>query len=175
MKKLLLLTLTGTAVHHATAKNFESVDFAEILKVPTPKDFHAYVIDVYDGDTFTIIVQTWGQDGHQTFVKKVIRLYGVDTPEIKTKDPKEKELGIIARDFVRERIMHKIVRIEVVAKEKFGRCMAHTFYIDANGNEVNLGDELVATGHARPYFGGKRSPEDQDSEDENDDAYDRED
>ena len=62
--------------------------------------YAATVVSVYDGDTFTVDVALWPG---LTWRGKV-RVRGVDTPEIQTKNKAEKRRALLARDFVRARI-----------------------------------------------------------------------
>jgi endonuclease YncB( thermonuclease family) len=54
---------------------------------------HARVVSIYDGDSMTCIIPVFGQ-----FCKFSIRLYGIDTCEIRSKRPENKELAIKARN-----------------------------------------------------------------------------
>lgn len=53
---------------------------------------YARVIDVYDGDTITIVI-----DIDNFFLKFKCRLQGIDTCEIRSKNIKNKELAILAK------------------------------------------------------------------------------
>lgn len=139
-----------------------------------PKSFMAYVIDVYDGDTCTVEICVWGEKKQAIFVREIIRFYGVDTDELRTKDLEEKQRGYTAKQFVVDRIANKVVRLEMVKRDLYGRYMANIFYTDADGKEVNLNDELISAGHAVAYFGGHRSV-DNSKYVSMYDAYDRED
>ena len=57
------------------------------------KTFTAKVVDVYDGDTITVVFKVFNQ-----YYKWNCRIMHVDTPEIKTKDKIEKERGIFVRN-----------------------------------------------------------------------------
>ncbi len=157
----LLLSVPLFAIDYSFVyeRHDEQPPFTDILNnLPAHAVTIAYVYDVYDGDTCTVILKIWGEGKDEAiFVLKKIRLYGVDTPELRTTDLNEKERGYAARDFARARILGKHVRLEMVGKEKFGRYMAILYYKDANGTEINLNQELISAGHATEYFGGKRS------------------
>ncbi len=77
---------------------------------------------------------------------------GIDTPEIRTKNDKEKSLGIQARNFVRELILGQEIEIKTYKEGKFGRYLVD-IYLD-DGQKLN--DLLVNMGYARRYDGGKR-------------------
>lgn len=103
----------------------------------------AKVIDVYDGDTITIAMWI----GLQRFSFK-LRLYGIDTPEIRSPD---KEKAIIARDYLKNIILHKKIKINFYKEEKYGRLLGTVFY-----NNININDHLIEKGYAKKYFGGKK-------------------
>jgi endonuclease YncB( thermonuclease family) len=110
----------------------------------------ARVIQVYDADTITIACRCAGQDG---LFKLSVRLAGIDTPEMRSHDPKLKALANVARDALRERILGKLVRIDVKRiKEKFGRTLADV-YLD----NVNINEWLIAEGYANRYDGGTKA------------------
>ena len=80
----------------------------------SPQKFTAKIISVYDGDTFTFEVNlpfdiTW---------KTKMRLYGVNTPELRGKERIE---GRKVRDYVKSLILDKEVEILVYKKGKYGR------------------------------------------------------
>ncbi|MBT0607544.1 thermonuclease family protein [Aequorivita echinoideorum] len=104
--------------------------------------YKAKVIDVYDGDTITAMVDL----GFFHFQQMKFRLYGIDTPEIRGE---EREQGLIVRDILREMILDKEVIINSYKdkQEKYGRYLAN---IVIDGLDVNLW--LVENGHAREYL-----------------------
>lgn len=108
----------------------------------------AKVIGVYDGDTYTIAAFHRGQQ-----VEFKVRLYGVNCAELKGGTDDEKKQGIAARDFVRSKILNKIVNIEVLnKKEKYGRLLANITLTDG----VDLADLLLTKGYAKEYYGGAK-------------------
>lgn len=109
--------------------------------------YKAKVLGVYDGDTMTLLIDV----GFNIFLKEKCRLYGLDTPEIRTKNAKEKALGLEARDFVRDLILKKEVIVKTYKEGKFGR-----YLVDIYVNNSKLNDILVKKGYARVYSGGAR-------------------
>jgi micrococcal nuclease len=92
--------------------------------------YKAHVVSVYDGDTLTVDIDL-GFDIH--FKDMKIRMYGIDTPEIRgTSRPK----GLISRDALRERILGKDVIVRTIrdTQEKYGRYLA---VIDLDGENIN--------------------------------------
>lgn len=115
----------------------------------------AKIIKVYDGDTFWIA--TWY---NKEIIRFNVRLYGVDTPEMKGGDNESKEQARVAKEYVENFILNKIVDIEVmnnkkynnkIIKEKYGRLLA---IIKING--IDLADDLIKKGYGKPYFGKKK-------------------
>lgn len=94
--------------------------------------YQAKIIKVYDGDTFTFIVDL----GFSITVKDKIRLYGVDTPELRGP---QKERGKKVRDYVKTLILDKTVTIKTHKKGKYGRYVCEVFL----QNGESLSDHLL--------------------------------
>ena len=111
------------------------------------------VINVYDGDTFTIA----GRVAYNpTLFQFQVRVNGIDTPEKKTHDENEKYVANIATKIVEEKIMGKIIELYDVQTDKYGRLLANVFY-----NGENIGKELIKKRLAVEYDGGtKKCPDD---------------
>ena len=60
--------------------------------------YNAKLIRVIDGDTIDALIDL----GFDVWVKKRIRLYGINTPETRTRDLEEKKAGIAAKDRLSE-------------------------------------------------------------------------
>ena len=110
---------------------------------------YARIYDVYDGDTVKLIFEYKGE-----MIKYSARIYGIDTPEIRTKDKKEKELGYKARDFLKSHILDKVLKVELLKFDKYGRLLVN-IYIDAYNN-ITVSNLMIQEGYAKPYFGGKK-------------------
>ena len=102
------------------------------------------VVDVYDGDTFTIDIDLgFGI----VLTGQKIRLRGVNTPEVRGE---ERERGLIARDFVREQILGKSVVIHTYKdkKGKYGRWIADILIGSEHEGSESLSEILLAKGMA---------------------------
>ncbi len=99
--------------------------------------YKAEIISVYDGDTFTFKVDL----GFSITITEKLRLYGVNTPEVRGK---EKVEGKKVRDYVRELILGKTVKIKVYKKGKYGRYIAKVIF-----NNYDLSEHLVSLGMAK--------------------------
>lgn len=106
------------------------------------------VIKVYDGDTITVASKILkGKDVYRFSV----RLNGIDSPEIKGKSDAEKISAIVSRDKLSNLILNKVVRLEDVKTEKYGRILAEVYLDNLHINQWMLENKL-----AEPYDGGKK-------------------
>ena len=114
------------------------------------------LLRVVDGDTVDVMVDL----GFRSFAKIRVRLHGIDAPETRTKDLKEKEKGLKCK-----------ARLEGILKgggdlilvsfgvDKYGRSLGALFKNHKDGmfgRCINVNDFLVREGLAKRYFGGKR-------------------
>jgi len=105
-------------------------------------NYKAKVLDIYDGDTMTVEIDL----GFTIKFTAKLRLLGIDTPEIRSKDQTEKALAYEARDYLRNLLLNKEVTINTTKKGKYGRYLATIFY-----NNININDELLRLGYAKKY------------------------
>ena len=111
------------------------------------------VVKVYDGDTITIATKLSYENS--PYYRFSVRLKGIDCPEMKTKNKDEKECATIARDFLREILMNKMVILKEIELEKYGRILADVYL-----NEQNISLLLCEKKLAVKYDGGtKQSPD----------------
>ena len=85
-------------------------------------EYKAKILDVYDGDTATAVVDL----GMRITTTIKLRFAGIDAPEIRSE---EKESAIKSRDRVRELILDKEVIIKTYKdkQEKYGRWLADIY------------------------------------------------
>ena len=115
-------------------------------------EYRCKLVKVVDGDTVDIDIDlgfgVWLNDQR-------VRLYGIDTPESRTRDPEEKIYGKAAKQFVINFLDDEnlILKTKVYdAKGKFGRILGEiwrtTNYADKSVNEY-----LIEKHHAVSYYG----------------------
>ena len=111
------------------------------------------IVRVYDGDTVTIAarMQIDGVDIPKLF-RYSVRLRRIDSPEMKTKNKKEKELAIKSRDALSQLIMGKMVSFIDVEYDKYGRILAEVLTEDG----INVSDWMIKCGYAVTYDGGTK-------------------
>ena len=129
--------------------NMQSLSYEE-CKVFMPIMTEAKCVRVYDGDTFHLGVVLPPPYGATRFS---IRLLGVDTPELRSRDSAEKSLAREARDIVKKMILNKIVGVNVSQYDKYGRILARITTPSGEDLSQYLIEEKVAV----YYDGGKKN------------------
>jgi len=110
-------------------------------------EYNCKIRRVVDGDTVDVDVDLgWGV----WKCNERIRLYGVDTPECRTRDAEEKAAGLLAKKFV-EDCLHvgSIYKLTTKEKGKYGRYLG-TIKIDG---DLTINAALVSENLAVPYSG----------------------
>ena len=130
-------------------KNLTNIDYNDAITF-IPNINKCKVIKVYDGDTITI--GTFLNNDKQCY-RFSVRLNGIDCPEIKSKNEKEKESAILSRDKLSEQILNKIVVLKNISIEKYGRLLADVLY-----NNTNMNKWMLDNKYAISYDGGKKTP-----------------
>lgn len=114
-----------------------------------------YCISVYDGDTITIVKKFSINNEEPQFYKYSVRLSGINTPEIRTKDLIEKKYGLLAKDKLTNLILNKMIKLEDISYDKYGRILAKVFIYD-NNEKIDICKKLIEMNLAEPYFGKKK-------------------
>ena len=104
------------------------------------------VLKVYDGDTITVEIDL----GCFTTVTKVVRLLGIDTPEVRGDERPE---GLVARDYLRNWLDEAIradtdiiIRTHLDKTGKYGRLLGELFI-----NNISVNEHLIREGYATVY------------------------
>jgi endonuclease YncB( thermonuclease family) len=111
---------------------------------------YAKCVYVYDGDTIHVVFKM--PNSSECF-KWVIRMMGIDTPEMKTKNTVEKAKAVQSRDFLKGKILDKVVILDCLEFDKYGRLLGNIFL---EGEEQSLSQQMIANGHAKAYDGGTK-------------------
>ena len=104
---------------------------------------------VVDGDTCDVTLDL----GFKILHKCRVRLYGIDTPESRTRNKDEKARGLLAKAYLEDAIESSKhhVRIQTKLKDskgKFGRVLG-----DVVVDGVNINTSMIRDHHAVAYFG----------------------
>ena len=119
--------------------------------------YRAKVLRIKDGDTMDVDLDL-GFD--VVLAKQRVRLYGIDTPESRTRDKVEKKFGLISKDYVKKRcpVGSKVIIGTHVGDErgKFGRILGEVFAIDQETNvieETSINRKMINESYAVEYHG----------------------
>ena len=115
-------------------------------------EYTAKLERVVDGDTCDALIDL----GFDTWVKKRIRFFGVDTWESRTRNLEEKKKGLAAKAYVKDLLENSdegkfLLKSHGVGK--YGRVLGELF---VKGHETSVNELLKENGHAYEYDGGKK-------------------
>jgi micrococcal nuclease len=102
---------------------------------------------VVDGDTIDVVIDL----GFSCLYKSRVRLYGIDTPESRTRNKDEKARGKLAAKFLSDAVSPGGVILKTKLKDsrgKFGRVLA-TVWVDGK----NINQSMIDNHHAAEYYG----------------------
>ena len=115
---------------------------------PSPYSYRVKSIKkIIDGDTFDCILDL----GFDVLLEARVRMMGIDTPESRTRDLEEKKFGLLAKEYLTEKLNTEdiIVTTEVDnEKGKFGRILG---WVWCNG--VNINNQMIDEHMAVAYHG----------------------
>jgi micrococcal nuclease len=108
------------------------------------------VENVVDGDTIDVLIDL----GFDILFQSRVRLAGIDTPESRTKDLKEKALGLESKEYLKKHLKDAksvVIKTEKInSSEKFGRILG---WLYVNGETESVNDKMINDGYAWGYMG----------------------
>ncbi len=111
---------------------------------------------IVDGDTFDCIVYL----GFSILHKIRVRMYGINTPESRTRDLEEKARGLASKKRLTELLEEHKGNLVLATKEKgkYGRYLGVVYAENAveGWDRLDINGTLIKEGFAVEYFGGKR-------------------
>jgi len=115
------------------------------------------IVKVLDGDTIDVLIDL----GFDLYKKERVRIAGVDTPEKRTRDLEEKELGIHATNWMKDKLTETIkgdeeltIRTELKGGTgKYGRLLG---WLYVGEDTVSLNEKMITEGYAWSYDGGTK-------------------
>ena len=124
-------------------------------KLGDPTDFSYRVnkvIKVVDGDTIDVILDM----GFDIMYKQRVRLFGIDTPESRTRDLEEKKYGLLSKKFLQEHLK-SASRIGIKTYKgdetgKFGRILGDVWCDGVSVNKL-----MCKKGYAVEYYGQNKN------------------
>lgn len=134
-------------------------------------NIYGRVVDIIDGDSLNIVIPVF-----DNYYKFNVRLNGIDTSEIKSKNEENRNMGKMARirlgqllinqlinDFIeiKEYISNNIVIVwlECLKFDKYGRLLANIYLVD--NKEKSLSKILIEEKLAYEYNGGTKLTEEE--------------
>jgi micrococcal nuclease len=123
--------------------------FVLLAGVDPPKE--AVIVDnavAIDGDTIAVVVNAWPQP----FTRMLVRIQGIDSPELHSKDPVKRAAAQKAKTDLAAMIAGQQVKLESIGRDKYFRLLAK---VVAGG--VDCGAEQLRRKNAVPYSGGRKN------------------
>ena len=132
-----------------------------VMKPPSRKSCYNFRVTkinrVIDGDTIDVTLDL----GFSLTKKERVRIAAVDTPEKRTRNKEEKELGIDATNWLKDKIKDTLagddeltIRTELVGGVgKYGRLLGWLYIGD---DELSLNEQMIEEGYAWAYDGGTK-------------------
>ena len=115
-------------------------------------EYRCKIVKIIDGDTVDVDIDLgFGVWMH----KERIRLYGIDTPESRTRDLDEKKYGLIAKGWIEKFMPVGSMQTLIRQKDKsgkFGRILGK-FRVNDGSYDIILNDWMISNHHAVAYYG----------------------
>ena len=113
-------------------------------------EYRCEVVKIIDGDTIRVDVDLgfgiWSRN-------ETLRLYGIDTPESRTRDLEEKKYGLAAKQFLTNMLDDSGgIKLKSHGKGKFGRILGE-LWRTTNYADKSINEYMVEKHHAAPYHG----------------------
>tara|TARA_B100000085_G_C18472195_1_gene483582 strand:- start:187 stop:642 length:456 start_codon:yes stop_codon:yes gene_type:complete len=110
------------------------------------------VTKIVDGDTIDVLLDM----GFDIKYQSRVRLFGIDTPESRTRNKEEKVRGLLSKAYLKDAIK-KAKKLTIKTHKgsetgKFGRILGEVF---ADGINLNL--KMCTEGYAVQYYGQNKS------------------
>ena len=117
-------------------------------------EYRCKVTRVVDGDTVDVDIDLgFGVWMH----KERVRLYGIDTPESRTRDLEEKKYGLIAKEHIKSFMPVGSMQTLVTVKDKagkYGRILGKFLIYDKKTDaQMTINDWMIREHHAVAYHG----------------------
>ena len=112
-------------------------------------EYRCKIRRVVDGDTVDIDIDLgFGVWLH----KERVRIYGIDTPESRTRDKEEKKYGLMAKEFVKQFVKGDSIKLTTQkydAKGKFGRILGDIIVDDKSLSETMIQEHHAVANHGQ--------------------------
>lgn len=117
-------------------------------------EYQATINNVVDGDTLDVTIDL----GFGISQKQRVRMYGINTPELHSKDVMERRAAVSAKTFLEDQTINKRVRLRSVkSKDKFGRYLAEVWPAEGLAAE-SVNEMMIRVGLAKSWDGQGEKP-----------------
>ena len=131
--------------------NWDNVDNTVKVFSHEGRTCQGKVVKVYDGDSVHIVLSLTDNEPNKLY-KWNCRLINIDTPELRSNNFQEKELAIKVRDYLKNKILNKVVNVKCFEFDKYGRLLVE-IYLD----NININNLLIEMNYAKKYDGGTKT------------------
>ena len=115
-------------------------------------EYRCKVVKIVDGDTVDVDIDL----GFGVWLKKErIRMFGIDTPESRTRDLDEKKYGLMAKEFITKLLDDKggiVLKTRKDAEGKYGRILGE-LWRTTDFADTSINDLMIKNHHAVSYHG----------------------
>ena len=106
------------------------------------------VTKIVDGDTIDVLLDM----GFDILYQQRVRLFGIDTPESRTRDLEEKKYGLLSKYFLKAELsLGKKITVKTYKGDETGKIGRILGDIWIDGKSVN--QKMCDKGYAVPYYG----------------------
>ena len=115
-------------------------------------EYRCKVVKIVDGDTVDVDIDL----GFGVWLKKErIRMFGIDTPESRTRDLDEKKYGLMAKDYITKLLDDEggiVLKTRKDAEGKYGRILGE-LWRTTDFADTSINDLMIKNHHAVAYHG----------------------
>jgi len=115
-------------------------------------EYRVKVVKIVDGDTVDVDIDL----GFGVWLKKErIRMFGIDTPESRTRDLDEKKYGLMAKEYITRLLDDEggiVLKTHKDAEGKYGRILGE-LWRTTDFADTSINDLMIKNHHAVAYHG----------------------
>jgi micrococcal nuclease len=115
-------------------------------------EYRVKVVKIVDGDTVDVDIDL----GFGVWLKKErIRMFGIDTPESRTRDLDEKKYGLMAKEYITRLLDDEggiVLKTHKDAEGKYGRILGE-LWRTTDFADTSINDLMIKNHHAVSYHG----------------------
>ena len=115
-------------------------------------EYRCKVVKIVDGDTVDVDIDL----GFGVWLKKErIRMFGIDTPESRTRDLDEKKYGLMAKDYITKLLDDEggiVLKTRKDAEGKYGRILGE-LWRTTDFADTSINDLMIKNHHEVSYHG----------------------